>query len=36
MVCCFIVASTQGEYDEEALEKTLDTSAAYVALSPAK
>ena len=32
----FIVVSTQGEYDEEALEKALDTSAAYVAFVASK
>jgi xanthine dehydrogenase accessory factor len=32
----FIVVSTQGEYDEEALEKALNTSAAYVAFVASK
>ncbi len=32
----FIVVSTQGEYDEEALEKALDTSVAYVAFVASK
>jgi xanthine dehydrogenase accessory factor len=32
----FIVVSTQGEYDEEALEKALGTSAAYVAFVASK
>ena len=32
----FIVVSTQGEYDEEALEKALETSVAYVAFVASK
>ena len=32
----FIVVSTQGEYDEEALEKALQTSASYVAFVASK
>ena len=32
----FIVVSTQGEYDEEALEKALNTSVAYVAFVASK
>jgi|HubBroStandDraft_1064217.scaffolds.fasta_scaffold00307_17 xanthine dehydrogenase accessory factor len=32
----FIVVSTQGEYDEEALEKALGTSAAYIAFVASK
>jgi xanthine dehydrogenase accessory factor len=32
----FIVVSTQGEYDEEALEKALDTNVAYVAFVASK
>src|ERR1700747_967851 len=32
----FIVVSTQGEYDEEALEKALNTSAAYVVFVASK
>jgi xanthine/CO dehydrogenase XdhC/CoxF family maturation factor len=32
----FIVVSTQGEYDEEALENALRTDATYVALLPVR